>query len=113
MSAWHANARAPMSTNRINGMVDWLNKAPPAHVSQEAANRQPLSRHWLGADLQQPALRAKHGRRETDIKECTPGTTLHYPDTGQLNVQRACVACPLSHHRRRNRHVIPLCVLSI
>ena len=82
-----------MTSTRLAGIEDWLSKAPAG--LQEEPYRQPRSRHWAGADLHQPEVFDGRGRRETDVREICQWRTLHAPDAGQLQLQRA----PRGAHR--------------
>lgn len=88
-----------MTPLRLNGIRDWMSKAPPAYADHEAALRNKMSRHWQGNDLQQPAAaQSGHGRRETDVRGVLdPGRTLHPPDGSGLLMRRAYAATPQPH----------------
>ena len=81
-----------MTNARVHGIHDWLSKAPSG--TQEPY-RQPLSRHWQGADLNKPKPYYGQGRRETDVREACHWRTARAPDAGQLMLRRA----PRGAHR--------------
>jgi hypothetical protein len=72
----------PLSRDRVGNINSWLAKAP-------GATHAPLSRHWQGPDMMKPVAQPGLGRKETDVRGGNYGCTPHYPDSGQLSVQRA------------------------
>ena len=74
----------PMSRGRVASLEDWLVKAPPSYANHETQPKA-LSRHWIGQDLRAPEAYGGRGRRETDVRDGQPGTTIRAPNAGQLD----------------------------
>ena len=81
---WRVPGNWMKHVEMVNGRGEFISKWLGRNGLDEAPPSQ-VSRHWFGKDLgleRQMAL--QYGRRETDLKDCTPGATLHAPDAGQV-----------------------------
>ena len=81
---WRVPGNWMKHVEMVNGRGEFISKWLGRNGLDEAPPSQ-VSRHWFGKDLgleRQMAL--QYGRRETDLKDCTPGATPHAPDAGQV-----------------------------